>query len=121
MRFFNYIESLSTHFVDLTQTYSDEISLAFVATLLVLFGDKINSFVRRRVIKWFFLVRIFIFVLLCAIGYGVITVTIHPLVHVGFLRIPRDYSFVVVVISFIILGILAERKKLYESNQYLSF
>ena len=112
MHDFSYIESVNTYFVDLTQTYSDEISLAFVATLLVLFGDKINSFVRRRVIKWFLLIRIFIFVLLCAVGYGVITVTIHPLVHVGFLRIPRDYSFMIVVISFIILGVLAERKKI---------
>ena len=119
MNYFSYIESVNTYFVDLTQTYSDEISLAFVATLLVLFGDKINSFVRRRIIKWFFLMRIFIFVLLCAIGYGVIAVTVHPLVHIGFLRIPRDYSFMVVVISFIILGILAERKKLCNSNQYL--
>ena len=112
MRYFSSIESLNTYFVNLTQIYSDEISLAFVATLLVLFGDKINSFVRRRVIKWFFIIRILIFVLLCAVGYGVITVTIQPLVHDVILRIPRDYSFMFVVISFTILGMLAERKRI---------
>ena len=112
MNYFSYIESTNIYFVNLTQTYTDEISLAFVATLLVLFGDKINSFVRRRVIEWFFLLRIVIFVLLCAVGYGAITVTIQPIIHHAFLHIPRDYSFLFVVISFTILGVLAERKRI---------
>ena len=112
MRYFSSIESLNTYFVNLTQIYSDEISLAFIATLLALFGDKINSFVRRRVIKWFFLIRILLFVLLCAVGYGLITVTIQPLVHDVFLKISLDYSLIFVVISFTIFGVLAERKRI---------
>lgn len=109
---FSYIESVNTYFVNLTQTYSYEIPLAFVASLLVLFGDKINVFVRRRVMKWFFLVRILIFFFLCTVGYGVITVTIQPILHDTFLRIPQDYSFVFVVIIFTIVGNLAERKRI---------
>ena len=112
MEYISYIETLNTYFVNLTQFYSNEISLAFVATCLVLFGDKINAFVRRRVIKWFFLIRIFVFVLLCVFGYGFITVTMRPLIHDVFLRIPQDYSFAFVVISFSILGVLAEKKRI---------
>ena len=106
-----YVEDLNSYLVDLTQLYADEISLAFVATCLVLFGDNINSFVRRRIIRYFFLFRIFIFIILCAFGYGLLTVTIQPVVHSLLLKIPREYSFLCVVISFIYLGYLAEKKR----------
>ncbi|MDG2474584.1 MAG: DUF3392 family protein [Paracoccaceae bacterium] len=105
------VEDLNSYLVDLTQLYADEISLAFVATCLVLFGYNINSFVRRRIIGYFFLFRIFIFILLCVFGYGLLTVTIQPVVHMLLLKIPREYSFLCVVISFIYLGYLAEKKR----------
>ena len=112
MIFWNYIEDINLYFVDLTQLHSYKISLAFVATCLVLFGDNINMFVRRSVKNYFFLFRIIIFILLCAAGYGLMTVTMHPIIHNLFLKVPRDYSFLVVVFSFIYLGVLAERKRI---------
>ena len=112
MSFWNYINELNLYFVNLTQIYSGEISLAFVATCLVLFGDNINGFVRQNVQKYFFLFRILIFILLCAFGYGLMTVTIHPIIHNLFLKVPRDYSFVVAAFSFIYLGVMAERKRI---------
>ena len=111
MIFWSYIEEINLYLVDLTQLFSGEISLAFVATCLVLLGDNINAFVRRSVKNYFFLFRIFIFILLCAVGYGLITVTIHPVIHNLFLKIPRDYSFVFSTFCFIYLGVIAERKK----------
>ena len=112
MIFWNYIENINLYFVDLTQFHSDEISLAFVATCLVLFGDNINAFVRRSVKKYLFLFRILIFILLCAFGYGLMTVTIHPIIHNLFLKVPREYSFLVVAFCFIYLGVMAERKRI---------
>ena len=110
--FWSYINGINSSLVNLVQLYSSEISLAFVATCLVLFGDTINAFVRRRVIKLFFLLRIFTFILLCAVGYGLLTVTIHPIVHKLFLQVPSDYSFLFTAFCFICLGFLAERKKI---------
>ncbi len=112
MIFWNYIEDLNLYFIDLTQQYSGEISLAFVATCLVLFGDNINGFVRQRVKKYFFLLRILIFILLCTVGYGLMTVTIHPIIHNLFLKVPIDYSFIVAAFCFIYLGVMAERKRI---------
>ena len=109
--YINGLDYLNLYFVGLTQIYANEISLAFVATCLVLFGDSINAFVRRRVLKFFFLVRVLIFILLCAFGYGLLTVTIQPLVFELFLKIPSDYSFLSVVASFVYLGYLAEKKR----------
>ena len=112
MNFWNYFEDLNLYFVNLTQLYSEEISLAFVATCLVLFGDNINGFVSKIVKKYLFLFRILIFILLCAVGYGLMTVILHPIIHDVFLKVPRDYSFVVVAFCFIYLGIMVERKRI---------
>ena len=108
----SFIESANGYFVDLTQLHSKEVSLAFVATCLVLFGDNINSYVRRRVAHHFFLLRVLVFILLCAVGYGLLTITIHPLVHSVFLKIPKDYSFFFTVVCFIYLGFIAEKKRI---------
>ncbi len=112
MTIWKYFQEINFYFVNLTQFYSSEITLAFVATCLVLFGDNINAWIRRRVKNFFFLFRIFIFIILCAVGYGLMTVTIQPLIHDLFLRIPRNYSFGCVVFCFIYLGILAEKKRI---------
>tara|TARA_X000001036_G_C20337134_1_gene666958 strand:+ start:291 stop:683 length:393 start_codon:yes stop_codon:yes gene_type:complete len=110
--FGKYIQEINLYFVNLTQIYSSEISLAFVATCLVLFGDNINTFVRRSVKNYFFVFRILIFIFLCVVGYGLMTVAIHPLIHNLFLKIPRDYSFIFLMVCFICLGVMAERKRI---------
>ena len=111
MSFWHNMWEINLYLADLTQQYSGEVSLAFVATCLVLFGDNINRFVRRSVKNYFFLFRIFIFIFLCAVGYGLMTVTIHPVVHNLFLRVPDEYSFIASVFCFIYLGVMAERKR----------
>ena len=111
MSFWNTIENVNIYFVNVIQQNSNDFCLAFVATCLVIFGDNINAFVRRNVKNYFFLFRIIIFIFLCAMGYGLMTVTIHPIIHSLFLKVPRDYSFIVIVFCFIFLGVIAERKR----------
>ena len=45
MQTWNYIDEVNRYFVNLTQINADKISFALVATLLVIFGDKINILV----------------------------------------------------------------------------
>ncbi|MFY0639770.1 MAG: DUF3392 domain-containing protein [Bermanella sp.] len=89
--------------------YSMQLSVAFVATLLVIYGDAINKTVRVFVKPYPFLVRISAFVVLCTLGYGALTVwgsgQLHQLMH----QIPATLFAPVVLVSFIILGVLAER------------
>lgn len=86
-----------------------QLSVAFVATLLVIYGDAINKTVRVFVKPYPFLVRISAFVVLCTLGYGALTVwgsgQLHQLMH----QIPATLFAPVVLVSFIILGVLAER------------
>lgn len=47
-----------------------DISLAIMATLFVLFGPGINAWVQKSISGLNFVLRTLIFVLVCAIGYG---------------------------------------------------
>lgn len=89
--------------------YIGQLSVAFVATLLVIYGDAINRTVRVFVKPYPFFLRITAFVLLCTLGYGTATVwgsgQIKSLIH----QIPDMYLPIVVFGAFILLGILAER------------
>lgn len=89
--------------------YSMQMSVAFVATLLVIYGDAINKTVRVFVKPYPFLIRITAFVLLCTLGYGAITVwgsaQFHKLIH----QLPNTLFAPVMLAAFILLGFLAER------------
>lgn len=94
---------------DWLKPYSLQLSVAFVATLLVIYGDAINKAVRMFVRPYPFLVRIAAFIVLCTLGYGALTVwgsgQINKLMH----QLPSALFAPVVVGAFILLGILAER------------
>ncbi len=87
------------------------IATAFTTALLVIYGDEINAAVKRRIRPYPFVVRTLIFVLLCSFGYGMLTVLITPSVAQLLRYFGDQYVAVVVVASFMAIGVLAERKK----------
>ena len=87
----------------------DDIALALVATLLVIFGDTINGFVRKLVRKQLFVVRIAALIALCAFGYGAITVWVSPMLESVLRQLDSVELVVAVFGSFLAIGILAER------------
>jgi hypothetical protein len=89
--------------------YSGQLAVAFVATLLVIYGDAINRTVRIFVKPYPFVLRITAFVLLCTLGYGAATVWGSSQVSQLLLQIPDVYLPLVVLAAFIVLGVLAER------------
>lgn len=89
--------------------YSMQMSVAFVATLLVIYGDAINKTVRVLVKPYPFVIRISAFVVLCTLGYGALTVWGSAEVHKLILQLPGTFFAPVVFFAFVMLGILAER------------
>jgi len=87
------------------------IATAFTTALLVIYGDQINSAVKRWIRPYHFIVRTSAFVLLCSFGYGLLTVLITPSVAQLLRYFGDQYVAVVVVASFMAIGVLAERKK----------
>ena len=55
-----------------------DIALAIMATLLVLFGPALNAWVQQRIGSLNFLFRTLLFVLLCAVGYGLAMIYLTP-------------------------------------------
>lgn len=87
------------------------ISTAITTTLLVIFGDDINGFVKKRIRGLNFVVRTGAFIALCAIGYGMLSVAGASAVA-RLLRYFGDlYLAPMVAGAFVLMGILAERKK----------
>jgi hypothetical protein len=90
--------------------YLPQIAAALVATLLVVYGSSINALVKRWVGGMHFIIRLLVFVALCSFGYGFLALILSRLFLNMFQKINSFYLAMVVVVIFIIVGVLAEKK-----------
>lgn len=88
-----------------------DISLALVATSLVVFGDDINRMIRRQISRLHFIWRTLIFVVVCAFGYGAFTLFMTPVVANQLAALNNLWLPLVVMALFIVLGMLAQRRR----------
>lgn len=86
-----------------------DISLAIMATALVLFGPAINAWVRRTIGHLNFAIRTVIFVLVCALGYGLAIIYLTPVLSSTLGHLNNYTLAPVLVMVFILIGILADR------------
>lgn len=86
------------------------ITYTFVATVLVLYGGEINRFIRDTCKPYHLLVRVSVFMLVCAFGYGWATNKLAGLLKYLLSSKVGDWSGILVAAIFIGLGFLAERK-----------
>ncbi|NRQ41333.1 DUF3392 domain-containing protein [Rheinheimera sp. YQF-2] len=91
--------------------YVRDIALAMVATCLVVFGDDVNRFVRRQTAALHFIWRTGIFILLCAFGYGALTIFLTPVVAGQLAKLSNLWLPWISLAIFIALGSLAQRKR----------
>jgi len=96
---------------DWIRPHSDNIALALIATLLVVYGDDINRAVKNQLRPYPYIVRLIGFVVLCAFGYGALTVYATPVLEDMINRIPSLYLAPVVMLLFLMVGLLAERRR----------
>ena len=82
-----------------------------MATLLVVYGDIINKQVKRSLSGLHFILRSGLFVLLCAFGYGALTLYGAPLLHHIFKFVAYEYRGVAFIVAFVALGVAAERRR----------
>lgn len=87
-----------------------EISMAIMATLLVIYGDIINRMVKRQIIGLHFILRTLIFIILCAFGYGTLLIYVTPILTKLLASVGMIYLGPLVLGVFIALGTIAERK-----------
>ncbi|SEP83587.1 Protein of unknown function [Ectothiorhodospira magna] len=87
-----------------------QIALALVATLLVIYGNDINRTLKIILRPYHRLLRLLGFVLMCAFGYGALTVFFTPLLANVLVMVDTRWMAPMVVGAFLLLGFLAERK-----------
>ncbi len=95
----------------LFRPYVRDIALAMVATALVVFGDDLNRFIRRQIINLHFIWRTLIFILLCAFGYGALTIFLTPLVAGQLAKLGNLWLPWAALGIFVLLAMLAQRKR----------
>jgi cytochrome c biogenesis protein CcdA len=89
-----------------------EICMAFMATVLTLYDDDITIVFKKRLKNHPFLVRVSVFVVLCAFVYGFLTVVGAKAMATVFSKaVPPIYWIPLIVAAFFVVGLLAERKK----------
>lgn len=92
-----------------SRSHLSDISLAIMATLLVLFGPAINAWVQQRIGSLNFVFRTLLFVLICAVGYGLAMVFVTPWLDKG-LGYFNNYTLApVLLLVFFVIGMIADR------------
>ena len=92
-----------------SRSHLSDISLAIMATLLVLFGPAINAWVQQRIGTLNFVFRTLLFVLICAVGYGLAMVFVTPWLAKG-LGYFNNYTLApVLLLVFFVIGMIADR------------
>ncbi|MCO1672187.1 DUF3392 domain-containing protein [Pseudomonas aeruginosa] len=92
-----------------SRSHLSDISLAIMATLLVLFGPAINAWVQQRIGSLNFVFRTLLFVLICAVGYGLAMVFVTPWLVKG-LGYFNNYTLApVLLLVFFVIGMIADR------------
>lgn len=105
------LSSLLSEWGSLIRPYIRDISLAMVTTCLVIFGDDINRIVRRQVNNLHFIFRTGVFILLCAVGYGALTVFLTPVVAKQLAKLSNVWLPCFCLGFFVVLGVLAQRRR----------
>lgn len=95
----------------LMRPYVSDISLALVASLLVITGGDINRFIKRQISSANFFFRTVIFILVSTFGYGAATVLLTNILKIQLAALSKPYLAMTVILGFVALGIYAERKK----------
>jgi hypothetical protein len=106
----NFIASLFIDLSGLIRPYNSDISLAFVASILVIHGNDINRYIKGLVRTAHFLIRISVFIAVCTFGYGALTIFFTRIITTQLNSLSSLHLPWVILVSFFALGIYAERK-----------
>lgn len=106
-----YLHDFAAWLAGLLRPYLRETAVALVATVLSIYGGTINAAIKQQIQSLNVVFRLLIFIALCAFGYGVATVFLATLVHMLLSDLSPTNLVIAVVGFFVLVGILAERKK----------
>ncbi|MDE1463298.1 DUF3392 family protein [Spartinivicinus poritis] len=89
--------------------YSYETALAIMATLIVLFGNKVNLAIKRHINRFNFIIRTAVFILVCAVGYGAALIFLTPWLADILVSLHNLVLSPILLFLFIGIGMIADR------------
>lgn len=92
------------------RSHLSDIALAIVACLLVLFGPGINNWIRYSTASMNFVLRTLIFVLVCAVGYGLVIVYASPWLAKALGQLNNYTLSPILILVFCVIGVIADRR-----------
>jgi hypothetical protein len=95
---------------ELIRPHLSQVAMAVAATLLAIFGSDINRSVKRLVKQWPLVVRVLVFVVLVAFGYGAAGLLVSHLLMQILMQVDNRYLALLVVAAFFLIAVLAEHK-----------
>lgn len=107
----SFIYDILGNISDWLRPHTSDIAMAQVATLLVIYGDGINTMIKNSLADFHMLLRFAIYVVICAFGYGALTVTAsNKLASFLYSLSPNIFPFAVIG-GFIFIAFLAQKVK----------
>lgn len=91
------------------KNYIYQIALAIMATVLVLFGSKVNLTVKAYINRFNFVIRTAVFILVCAFGYGAILVFLTPWLADLLESLHNQVLSPILLLLFIGIGVVADK------------
>jgi hypothetical protein len=91
--------------------YISDIAIAQVSTLLVIYGDNLNSMIRNSLAGFHVAIRFAIYVLICAFGYGALTIAASETLEKFLTSLGPNIFPLVALGGFILIAYLAQRVK----------
>ncbi|NRD75377.1 DUF3392 domain-containing protein [Shewanella sp. VB17] len=88
-----------------------EISTAIIACFLVAFGTDINRFLRHQLQGRSFILRTVAFVMVNAFGYGMLIVTVSPVLANNMAKLSAPWLLWTVILSFLFIGSWAQKNR----------
>jgi hypothetical protein len=107
----DFFAHLARALADVIHPHLQQVALAIVASLLFIYGEDLNGLIKKQIQRYHFLIRLAIFMLVCAFGYGMLTIFLTMLVARFLASLDAVYLIPALLGFFFIGGILAERKK----------
>lgn len=87
------------------------VCVAKISTLLVIYGDSIHKYIKSNIRAMNFILRVVVFVMVCTFAYGGLLAFVAPLLAQFMAKIPALYLSPSILLGFVIIGGLAERRK----------
>lgn len=104
-----YLDKVLYFLTDWVRPHLFEIAFAMIATLLIIYGDNLTSFLKGQTESLNFFVRLTVFVAFCAFGFTLISNYLTPLLRDLLLETDKWLGLVVIG-TFYAIGLLANRK-----------